>query len=300
MDRPEIRRAIRRWFRKNGRSLPWRGSRNAYHVLLSEIMLQQTQVSRVLVKFPEFLRRFPTLQKLAEAGVRDAIIAWRGMGYNSRAVRLHALTRTLLTQHRGRLPRTEEELRQLPGIGRYTASALLASVHGLPEPVVDVNIRRLLSRLLYSMPTLDAMAGEETIWSDARDLLPSRHAYEWNQALMDLGALVCTARGPACDRCPVHLQCTSRPTMRRVRTLHRRPEKSHRGIPHRIYRGRIVDHLRGTKSPTGVADDALGRKILPDYSPTDRQVLHLLLAGLERDGIVALRKTRGRIRASLA
>jgi A/G-specific adenine glycosylase len=300
MGKSDITRDIRRWYRSRGRLLPWRGSKNPYHVLLSEIMLQQTQVSRVLTKFPAFLRRFPTLRALAASRVRDVVIAWRGMGYNNRAVRLHALARTLKVRHSFVLPRTEVELRNLPGIGKYTAHAILSSVHGLAVPVVDINVRRFLSRLLYQMPTLDAMMDERRIWSDAQELLPSSRVYEWNQALMDIGALVCTARRPVCDFCPVGHRCQSRGTMRRIRSGSIRREKSHHGIPNRIYRGRIVDHLRTVRRRSGVSDRVLGRTILSAYGDSDREWLRGLLHSLERDGIVALRRTRGGIRAALA
>jgi len=287
-----------RWYRKNGRTLPWRGSPNAYHVLLSEIMLQQTQVSRVLAAFPEFLRRFPTLNSLAAAANRDVVVAWRGMGYNNRAVRLHALARILVRKRGGRLPRTAEELVELPGIGRYTAAALLSSVHGAREPVVDVNVRRFYSRLLYRMPTLDAMAGEEGIWSDALEWLPSRNTYDWNQALMDIGALVCTARNPACGRCPVNSLCVSRPTMRRERRPGRKTEKLHRGVPLRIYRGRIVEQLRSV--PHGLTEKAISQAVFPSPTLIDESVVRRLLSALERDGLVSLKRSRGGIRASLA
>jgi A/G-specific adenine glycosylase len=298
MNAPEIRRAVLRWYRRNGRSLPWRGSPNPYHVLLSEIMLQQTQVNRVLVKFPEFLRRYPTLKSLAAAPVRDVIVAWRGMGYNNRAVRLLALARHLVDRTQGRLPRTREELLELPGIGRYTAAAVLSSVYGAREPVVDVNVRRFFSRMLYRMPTLDAMAGESEIWNDALHLLPSGNPYRWNQALMDMGALVCTARNPSCDRCPVNSLCVSRPTMRRERRPARKVERSHRGIPLRIFRGRIVEQLRN--APAGMPERAITGVVFPSPAPADRAVVRQLLSALERDGIVALRNTRGGLRASLA
>jgi A/G-specific adenine glycosylase len=300
MKRAEMMRAVRRWYRRNGRSLPWRGSENAYHVLLSEIMLQQTQVGRVLVKFPEFLRCFPTLRRLAAARVADVIVAWRGMGYNNRAVRLHALARILVHRHGGAIPRTQDELLELPGIGRYTAAALLSSVHGLREPVVDVNIRRVYSRILYRMPTFDAMAGEETIWADALELLPARRWYEWNQALMDLGATVCTARNPGCDLCPVRALCASRRTMRKTRSRRTRTEKTHLGLPHRIYRGRIVDQLRMAENARGMSPGALSRRVFPACTASDGELVRMLLAALERDGVVALRRTRNGVRASLA
>ena len=146
--------AVLRWYRQNGRTLPWRGEQDPYRVLVSEVMLQQTQVSRVLEKYPLFLKQFPTLRALARAERSSVIRAWRGMGYNNRAVRLHLLAQTVVNSHGGVLPRTEEELTLLPGIGRYTARALLSSVFHIPVPVVDVNVHRFFSRLFWPMRTL--------------------------------------------------------------------------------------------------------------------------------------------------
>jgi A/G-specific adenine glycosylase len=198
-----ITRSILRWFARSARKLPWRGEENPYRILVSEIMLQQTQVSRVLQKYPLFIRRFPSFSSLAVAKTSSVIREWKGMGYNNRAIRLQRLARIVKSQYRGMLPKSVEELQSLPGIGKYTAHALSYLVHGQNVPVVDTNIKRVLSRLFRRD---EKNLG---IWETAQSILPSRKAHIWNQALMDLGALICTAANPKCGICPVAGYCPS-------------------------------------------------------------------------------------------
>ena len=280
---------VRRWYRRYGRSLPWRGESDPYRIILSEIMLQQTQVSRVLGHYPRFLRRFPSMPSLARARQRDVVLAWRGMGYNNRAVRLHALASVLVGREM-RIPSDAASLLELPGIGRYTAHAILSSVHGLPVPVVDVNIRRLLSRVFWRMPSTADMRSEPEIWRTAASILPRRGVYDWNQALMDIGATICTARLPSCSRCPLGGICASRKRMTQAGRGTRKSEPGVHGVPNRIYRGRIVEALR--RKEAGFRAEALGRVIHPDFTPHDIPWLKSLLEALERDGLVRI--TRGR------
>jgi A/G-specific adenine glycosylase len=280
---------VRRWYRRYGRSLPWRGESDPYRIILSEIMLQQTQVSRVLGHYPRFLRRFPSMPSLARARRRDVVLAWRGMGYNNRAVRLHALASALVDREM-RIPSDAASLLELPGVGRYTAHAILSSVHGLPVPVVDVNIRRLLSRVFWRMTSTAGMRSEEEIWRTAEKILPRRGVYDWNQALMDIGATICTARLPSCGMCPLGLVCASRKGMKRAAGGPRKAGPGLHGVPNRIYRGRIVEALRRKES--GFRAEALGREIYPDFSLRDLPWLKSLLEGLERDGLVRLGRGR--------
>jgi A/G-specific adenine glycosylase len=275
-----------RWYRAHGRLLPWRNIRDPYKILVSEIMLQQTQVSRVLQIYPKFLGKFPTLRSLASAARADVVLAWRGLGYNNRAVRLHRLAGYLLEHHAGKLPRNFETLLTLPGIGRYTAAALLVAVHGTDDPVVDVNIRRFFSRMFWTMQsTAEMRSGKEIEILSAR-LVPNGRAYAWTQALMDLGATICTARAPRCHRCPVGPLCLSRTTMARghVRPAKREPSMS--GVPNRIYRGRIVEELRGKDGRTGIRVAVLGRRIYPAFGPRHRRWLMGLIGSLAKDGLV--------------
>jgi A/G-specific adenine glycosylase len=211
------------------------------------------------------------------------------MGYNNRAVRLHALA-AVLVEREMRIPSDAASLLELPGIGRYTAHAILSGVHGLPVPVVDVNIRRLLSRVFWCMPSTADMRSEPEIWRTAESILPRRGVYDWNQALMDIGATICTARLPSCSRCPLGGICASRKKMTQARRGTRKSEPGLHGVPNRIYRGRIVEALRRNES--GFRPEALGREIHPGFSPQDVPWLKGLLEGLERDGLVRVRRGR--------
>ena len=266
-------------------------------------MLQQTQVSRVKTKLPLFLNQFPTIRKLALASNADVIRAWSGMGYNNRAVRLRELARTVVDGRRGRIPRSVDELMELPGIGRYTAHALLCFAFGNIVPVVDVNIRRVLSRVFWRMPDLTSAASEHDAWDLAAEILP-RDAYTWNQALMDLGATICTSRRPRCTECPVRSLCASvrvlefaapPPSARRSKA-----EPSYRGIPQRIWRGRTVEALRNIRESSSISLDELGRLLKPDFRARETVWLTSIVAGLARDGIVETRKRTSGTRVRLA
>ena len=245
-------------------------------------MLQQTQVNRVLVKYAEFLRAFPTISSLAKAARASVIRAWRGLGYNSRAVRLHELAR--IVGDPGRLPHDEEALRALPGVGPYTARALMVFAYGKNVAAVDVNMRRVLSRVFWRMKRTSDLQALHDVEALAVRLLPRRTAFDWNQAIMDLGATVCVARSPQCSSCVMAKVCVSAGRMRPGRGRPERPEPMMDGIPNRIYRGRVVDHLRRTRRPISL--DLLGRSIHPKFSRGHRPWLERLLAGLEKDGLV--------------
>lgn len=205
-----IARSIERWFAANARELPWRrltpsGRRDAYASLVSEAMLQQTQVARVLERFESFLDRFPTIEALAESELDDVLGEWSGLGYYRRARMLHAAAREIVASHGGRVPESVEALGALPGIGRYTAGALASMVFGQRVPIVDGNVRRVLMRLE------GREEGEAWTWRRAESLVEaSREPGAFNEGLMELGATVCTPRGPRCDACPVAARCVAR------------------------------------------------------------------------------------------
>jgi A/G-specific adenine glycosylase len=279
---------VLRWYRRKGRELPWRNEHDPYRILVSEVMLQQTQVSRVLTKYPLFLKRFPSLRRLAKAKTSDVIKAWEGMGYNSRALRLQKLAVAVLDRHHGRLPGSIEELEALPGIGRYTAHALACFSFGQHVAVVDTNIKRVLTRFC---PPKDrtAVPAEEDIWILAESLLPRRQTHDWNQALMDLGATVCTAAQPSCGLCPLVDLCPSAHQVRRRKPAVTKSEPGRDGIPNRIYRGRTIQALRELKTQKTMARSDLARKIKPDFTLADRRWFEFLLRGLQRDGLVHIR-----------
>ncbi|MBI3578423.1 MAG: A/G-specific adenine glycosylase, partial [Ignavibacteriales bacterium] len=259
-NKSEITRAVLRWYRNNGRRLPWRGIRDPYRILVSEVMLQQTQVSRVLIKYPQFLKRFPSFKSLADAKASDAIKAWQGMGYNNRVIRLQQLARTIIKNNQGRLPNDINELQKLPGIGRYTAHAVACLVFHEQVPVVDTNIIRVLSRLFPKKLKLNRQQRIEieAIWETAEWLLPRNRAADWNQALMDLGAMVCTAANPKCSMCPVQSYCPSAFKTIRATTKSLKQEPKRDGIPHRIYRGRIIEALRNLNGKKSITASELG------------------------------------------
>ena len=205
-------RKLRAWYRANARDLPWRQTRDPYRVLVSELMLQQTQVSRVLTYYQEFLTRFPTLVHLARARPAQVREAWEGLGYYARARNLHRLAREVTGagwDPAQPLPSEPATLRTLPGIGAYTAGAVASFAYERRAELVDTNVARVLRRVFD--PDLDAKSsrGQKTLWNLARHLLPrtGRESWTHNQALMELGALICTARIARCGECPVRREC---------------------------------------------------------------------------------------------
>ncbi len=195
------------WYERVGRKLPWRETNDPYAILVSEMMLQQTQVDRVLPKYREFLGRFPTLAALAEAPTAEVIRAWAPLGYNMRAVRLQAIARQVVAEYQGQIPASVSELLKLKGVGRYTAGAIACFAHQQQVATVDTNIRRVLHRLFVGIEKPEAPARDDDAWNLAEAALPAGEAYRWNQALMDLGATVCTATTPACETCPMQVLC---------------------------------------------------------------------------------------------
>jgi A/G-specific adenine glycosylase len=198
-----------RWYAVNARSLPWRGLNNPYATWVSEIMLQQTRVETVIPYFERWMKLFPTIDALAAAPLGDILAAWEGLGYYGRARNLHEAARIVVSHFGGQLPRDLRKLRSLPGIGRYTAGAIASIAFGLDVPALDGNIRRVLSRLFDISEPVQSPAGEKILWELAGANLPPGQAGDYNQALMELGALICTPRSPDCGHCPLSAQCKS-------------------------------------------------------------------------------------------
>jgi A/G-specific adenine glycosylase len=195
------------WYRHNGRELPWRGHPDPYAVWVSEVMLQQTRVETVIPYFKRWMGRFPSVAELASASEQEVLNAWEGLGYYGRARNLQHAAQIVVTELGGELPRDLKALRQLPGIGRYTAGAIASIAFGLDEPTLDGNLRRVLARVFNLEQPADASSGERVLWSLAAENLPPGRAGDYNQALMDLGATICTPHDPACARCPVSGLC---------------------------------------------------------------------------------------------
>jgi A/G-specific adenine glycosylase len=205
-------RKLRAWYRANARDLPWRNTRNPYHILVSELMLQQTQVSRVILKYSDFLARFPTLESVARSRPARVMEAWSGLGYYARARNLQRLARSVVREQTpATLPSDPATLRELPGIGAYTAGAVASFAYERRASLVDTNVARVLTRVFAPKVDPRTHAGRRTTWQIAGAVLPrtGRTAYTHNQALMELGALVCTARVRHCTECPVRSECDS-------------------------------------------------------------------------------------------
>jgi A/G-specific adenine glycosylase len=209
--RRSFQRRLLRWYARHRRDLPWRRTADPYHILVSEIMLQQTQVDRVIPKYLEFLARYPTMEDLARARPAQVRRAWYPLGYNIRPVHLQAIARETLARYDGRLPEDARALRGMRGIGRYTAGAILSFAHRRPAAVVDTNVRRVLGRIFLGHQRLERLRGQKAMWDLAEALLPARRVYDYNQALMDFGATWCTARAPRCRGCTMRRLCASYP-----------------------------------------------------------------------------------------
>src|SRR5271165_934657 len=200
----KLRRALLNWYGRNRRELPWRRDADPYRVWVSEIMLQQTRVAAVLDHYARFMQRFPTVQALAAARESSVLAAWSGLGYYHRARRMHEAAKVIVRERKGNFPLTAEEWRKLPGVGRYTAAAIASIAFGEAVAVVDGNVERVLVRML------GFGEGREALWQQAERLLDRERPGDFNQALMELGATVCTPRAPQCLICPLYAWCKSR------------------------------------------------------------------------------------------
>jgi A/G-specific adenine glycosylase len=209
--RQRFRRRLLDWYRRNGRDLPWRRTSDPYHILVSEVMLQQTQVDRVLPKYHEWLEKYPSLEALAAAPEQDVTETWRPLGYNIRPRRLHAIARESVARYGGALPDDEETLRSFKGIGEYTAGAVMSFAFGRRAAILDTNVARVLFRIFVGRGNPKAHAMKRHLWEVSRTVLPHRHVFDFNQALMDFGATLCTARKPACLICPMRDGCRAYP-----------------------------------------------------------------------------------------
>jgi A/G-specific adenine glycosylase len=207
--RRRFQRRLLAWYARHRRDLPWRRTEDPYHILVAEIMLQQTQVERVVPKYHEFLHRYPTLAALARARTAEVKRAWYPLGYNIRPVHLVGIARETMARYGGRLPDDPAALRRMRGIGRYTAGAIRSFAYRRDAAVVDTNVRRVLGRVFLGPRRLARLRGQKAMWELAESLLPRGRAYDYNQALMDFGATWCTARAPRCPACTLRGLCAT-------------------------------------------------------------------------------------------
>lgn len=264
------------WFDVAGRDLPWRRAPSPWEVMVSEFMLQQTPVARVLPVYEEWLERWPTPAALAADPPGEAVRAWGRLGYPRRALRLHAAATVIVTQHRGDVPESLEALLRLPGVGAYTAAAISSFAFGGRQVVLDTNVRRVFARMVagdqFAVPAL-TVAERDT----AATLMPREGAHRWAAATMELGALICTARSPRCEECPVASVCRWRAAGYPAYTGPRRPTQTWEGTD-RQCRGRLLAVLREASLPVRKADLDLA---WPDATQRERA-----LDGLIADGLV--------------
>ncbi|GCE06840.1 A/G-specific adenine glycosylase [Dictyobacter aurantiacus] len=296
-----VQSALLSWYEQEQRPLPWRETNDPYAILVSEVMLQQTQVDRVLPKYQQFLAAFPTLAELAKASTADVIAVWVPLGYNRRAVSLQSIARQVLADYDGRIPDTIDELLKLKGVGRYTAGAIACFAYRKQVATVDTNIRRVLHRVFLGLEHPDPKANDAQMLALAEQVLPVGHAYNWNQALMDMGATVCSSGNPLCGDCPLQQQCAAYtemsqyslfPSGKVLRQLRKVAEKKtgYQARPftstNRYFRGRIVDLLRSTPAQQRIPLTALGPQIKPEFGEQDHDWLQKIVEGLVRDGLL--------------
>ena len=241
-----LRRSLLRWYRVHRRDLPWRpssqrGRPDPYHVLVSEAMLQQTQVATVVDYFNRFVARLPTVADLAAADEQQVLALWQGLGYYRRAHHLHRAARAIVTEFGGQVPADVDRLLQLPGVGRYTAGAIASIAHGRRAPILDGNVARVLARWLALRSPIDRPATRRKLWSVADRLVPAANPGTFNEALMELGALVCLPRRPQCPACPVAGLCRAAATGQADRLPRRLPRRRPTAAEHHtlaVWRGR--------------------------------------------------------------
>jgi A/G-specific adenine glycosylase len=225
----KIQSKLLQWFKKNGRDLPWRNTRDPYAIWVSEIMLQQTQVSTVIPYYQKFLKSFPTIHHLAKSDLSKVLKVWEGLGYYSRARNLHRASQIVLTRFHGKIPETLKDLLGLPGIGRSTAGSILSFAFHKDAPILDGNAKRVLSRLFTVSSNPVKSKTEGLLWQISESLVPKGFSNPFNQALMDLGSMLCTPKEPECDRCPLHRFCKGRASGKPERFP---AKKVKRTIPH--------------------------------------------------------------------
>ncbi|MGI8475006.1 MAG: A/G-specific adenine glycosylase [Thermomicrobiales bacterium] len=293
MDTERLRTSLIAWFRGHGRDLPWRRTRDPYPVLVSEIMLQQIQVARAIPFYEAFLVRFPTLGHLAEAPVADVIRTWGDLGRYRRAVYLHRIARIVVDEHGGKVSADPATLRQLPGVGPYTAGAVACFAFEADVPFLDTNMLRVLHRIFLGAEDASPARAVRRLEPIAAALVPDGAGWAWNSALMDLGATVCTARKPRCAPCPVADLCAARPAFETggvaPAAIRRTPPFRYEDS-NRYYRGRVLAALRAL--PDDPEADLpmmrLGEQVRDGFTDGDVPWLYGVVRSLAKDGLASV------------
>ncbi len=293
--------SLLRWYSASQRDLPWRTTHDPYAILVSEIMLQQTQVDRVLPKYHQFLTAFPTLADLAAASTAEVISVWVPLGYNRRAINLQAIARQVMTEYNGHIPDSIDELLKLKGIGRYTAGAIACFAYRKQVATVDTNIRRVLHRIFLGLEHPTPKLNDSQMLTLAEQVLPVDEAYHWNQALMDLGATICTSNNPQCTHCQLQTDCSAYAEMSQhslfpsgtvLRQLRKVAEKKtpYQTQPftssNRYFRGRTVAFLRSLPPGERIPLADLGTHLKLTFNDADLPWLQKLVDDLAKDGLV--------------
>jgi A/G-specific adenine glycosylase len=286
---PSVQTALLDWFEVHRRDLTWRHTRDPYAIMVSEIMLQQTQVDRVLPYWHAWMERWPTVYELAKASVADVIRAWKGLGYNRRAVNLQRAAQAVAAQG-GEFPNTVEGLLALPGIGPYTAGAIACFAFEQDVAFIDTNMRRVLHRIFVGVDVPKPTVSDKAVLEIAVDAIPAGQGWTWNQAIMEFGAIHCTAKKPLCMICPVQEECSAFPEIQAALAANTRAPKG-KTLPfeqtNRYFRGRILDELRAHEGE-GVSLEEIGGAIRNGFSAGDYQWLLELVQALERDGLLVM------------
>jgi len=313
------------WFSRHKRTLPWRDineknlDHKAYLILVSEIMLQQTQVSRVIILYKNFIQQFPHIEALSKASNREILIAWRGLGYNNRALRLRDAAKIIVEKYHGKFPREMRELQELPGVGHYTAGAIRNFAFNLPTPCIDVNIRRILHRFFIGPENADGTwkKDERYLLKLAEEVLKegigegkggkkgrgvgARSTAVWHAALMDFGSLICTKNSPKWELMSSGMKSVcmayGKEITRTKKVNKKEPGRMMAGkfVPKRIFRGKIVEALRDAEK--GLTLEELGKQAIADWLMGDHRAwLSGLLEGLEKDGMIEQKRGRWRLK----
>jgi A/G-specific adenine glycosylase len=245
LNMPRLSSRLLTWYRRHKRTLPWRDHPDPYAVWVSEIMLQQTRVETVIPYFEKWMGLFPTISALAEASEQSVLNAWEGLGYYSRARNLHKAAQIVVAHYDGELPRDLDELRRLPGIGRYTLGAIASIAFGMNVPALDGNIKRVYARVFDIVEPVDSPQGERLLWELAERHLPEKEAGDYNQALMDLGSSICIPKNPRCLVCPLRQMCKARENGTEDQRPVKLPKKS---VPHYVHVAAVIARQTGSPS----------------------------------------------------
>ncbi len=302
---PTLSESLLDWFHIHKKPLPWRENNEPYRIWVSEVMLQQTQRDRVGAYFLRFLARYPDVASLAAAEEDELLKLWEGLGYYSRARNLRKAARIILEEHGGAFPRRREDALALPGVGRYTAGAVLSIAHNLPEPIVDANVERVFARVFDLDAPVKDKGVRNFLWDKARELIPEGRAREFNQAVMELGSLICLSRKPRCDVCPIQPHCEAH----RLDIVLERPvpAKAKEFIPLEVatgvlvHQGRVFVQKRPAEGVWAGLWEFPGGRIEPGESPEQAvareymEETELAVTGLEKIAVVRHGYTKYRV-----